>query len=454
MPRLVVIEGPNRGAALRLLPAENRLGRDAGLELCLPDEGASRLHASISLDEATGGYVLRDLGSKNGTSWNGVRIEAPHALAGGDEVRIGGTVLLFVSDEEQDRDAPGAGDTASVGPEAPSVAPADRARRAPTRPAPRRALVGEGPAARRLSALVERLAPLDSTVLVVGESGSGKELVAEALHQLGPRRAGAFVATNCATLEPALLESELFGHERGAFTAAVARRVGKLELARGGTLFLDEVGELPLEAQAKLLRALERREFQRVGGTETLATDARLLAATHRDLGALVRERKFREDLLFRLKVVELRVPPLRERREDLPVLVEHFLLELRARIPSRARSFAPDALARLAAYEFPGNVRELRNLVERCLIFAEGERIEAADLPSEVQAAGGPAPAARAAGATVAGGVAPLAEVERAHIERAMAALGGNKTQVALALGIDRVTLYARLRRYGISAP
>jgi DNA-binding NtrC family response regulator len=433
MPRLIVLEGPNRGATLRLLPAVNRLGRDASCELALPDEGVSRVHAEIGFEPAAG-FRLADLGSKNGTYLNGVRVTLPHALSHGDEIRLGTIVLAFQDDAE---DGAAAAETVS-GP-APSTAAPAREPRAERR-SRSHYLIGESEALKRISALVLRCAPLDSTVLILGESGTGKELVAEALHQLSPRRGGPFLAVNCASLEPSLLESDLFGHERGAFTGAVARKLGKLELARSGTLFLDEVGELPLEAQAKLLRAIERREFQRVGGNELLRTDARLVAATNRDLAALVALGKFRDDLRYRLAVVEIAIPPLRERREDVAPLVEHFLELLRKKIGSRARSFSREAMRALESYRFPGNVRELRNLVERCLIFAEGEAVVPADLPP----LGGGSAATRE-------GIETLEAVERAHIVRALEATAWNKTKVAGLLGIDRATLYAKIKRYDL---
>ncbi|RME76963.1 MAG: sigma-54-dependent Fis family transcriptional regulator, partial [Planctomycetota bacterium] len=309
-----------------------------------------------------------------------------------------------------------------------------------------RYMVGRSRALEEISALVERCAPLDTTVLVTGESGTGKELVAEALHRLSGRRDEPFLVINCATLEPALLESELFGHERGAFTGAVARKLGKLELVGGGTLFLDEVGELPLEAQAKLLRAIDRREFVRLGGRDTLRARARFVAATHRDLDALVREGRFREDLLFRLRVVEIRLPPLRERTEDIEPLVKLFLEELRVRIPTPVKRFSDEALAVLERYRFPGNVRELRNIVERCLIFCRDEVVAPQALPAEVRAAAG-------AGEEASGGVLTLEESERRQIVRALEAADGNKTKAARMLGIDRTTLYAKLRRYGIGS-
>jgi DNA-binding NtrC family response regulator len=434
MTKLVVLEGANRGAILKVLPEKNRLGRDPEAELSLPDEGVSRLHAEIVHEGSI--YRLKDAGSKNGTYLNGIRVGSSAALSHGDEVRLGTTVLVFLEDDD---DAPSVrmGDTRTL------VGEAGRGGEVRVREAPRRRpdyMIGESEALRRISSIVERCAPLDSTVLVTGESGTGKELVAEGLHRLSPRRRGPFMALNCATLEPRLLESELFGHERGAFTGAVARKLGKLELARSGTLFLDEVGELPLEAQAKLLRAIEKREFQRVGGNELLATDARIVAATNRDLAALAREGRFRDDLRFRLHVVEIAIPPLRERREDVRPLVEHFTAELRARITSRARRFSPAALERLERHAFPGNVRELKNIVERCLIFAEGEEVQDMELLLP-----GPAPPSGT-------DIVSIEELERRHIARALAAFEGNKTRAAERLGIDRATLYAKIRRYGLS--
>jgi DNA-binding NtrC family response regulator len=437
MPWLAILEGPNRGAVLRILPDENRIGRDEEGELFLPDEGVSRLHAKI-VRAANGRFEVADCESKNGTLLNGVRIEGRHPLEHGDEVQVGKTVLLFLDDDSVGSSPPGFASTVTLAGE---TAPAGRApSRARTTAG---AVVGESAAWRGILATVARVAPLETTVLITGESGTGKERLAEALHRLSPRRRGPFVVLNSASLEPAFVESELFGHERGAFTGAVARRLGKLELARGGTLFLDELGELKLEAQAKLLRVVEQRDFERLGGGERLTTDARIIAATNRDLEALVAEGKFREDLFFRLNVVEIRVPPLRERTEDVVPLAQHFLEELRGRTGARARAFSPEALKRLERHRFPGNVRELRNLVERCLIFVDKETIEATDLSLGGEQAA-PEPE---------GKVATLEAVERREIERALAATDGNKTQAAKLLGVDRVTLYAKIRRHRLDA-
>ncbi|MHC4391299.1 MAG: sigma 54-interacting transcriptional regulator [Planctomycetota bacterium] len=451
IPKLIVLDGPIRGAVLRLQPGTNRIGRDPSVELMLPDKLISRRHAEMRL---TGeGTTLDDLGSTNATYLNGLRVTSARQLQHGDEVRLGDTVLLYVheapSPAPSTAPAPAGdvfGDTAKLRSDLEPIGDLVATGRLTESRA--RCLVGDSDSLRRISELVARCAPLDTTVLIVGESGTGKELVSEALHRQGPRRSEPFVVVNCATLEPTLLESELFGHERGAFTGAVARRLGKLELVGAGTLFLDEVGELPPEAQAKLLRAIDKRQFQRVGGHKVLTTHARFVGATHRDLTQMVKDGLFREDLLFRLRVVEIQIPPLRKRTEDIPPIVEHVMAELLAKIPAKARSLSEDAMEALLGYRFPGNVRELRNILERCLIFCEREVIEVADLPHEVRAQ--LAPAARG-DSEPSGELATLEDLERRQIERALNKTGGNKTQAAKLLGIDRVTLYSKLKRHSI---
>jgi DNA-binding NtrC family response regulator len=458
--RLIVLDGPNRGAVLEIGPGVTRIGRERGVELVLPDVHISRLHAAIHVD-LDGASTVSDLGSKNATWLNGIRLTGSRPLTRGDELRLGDTTLLLVDADgaavSSARVAAGdpEGDTVNM-PQAEGAPGRAAVAGAAARAGRMRYLIGDSLGIRQISEMVQRCAPLTTTVLVLGESGTGKELVCEALHRLGPRRQRPFVVVNCATLEPALLESELFGHERGSFTGAVARKIGLLELAGDGTLFLDEVGELPLAAQAKLLRAIDRRQFQRVGGAEALTTDARFVAATHRDLPARVRDGQFREDLYFRLKVAEIRIPPLRERRDDIPLLVEHFLAELRPHLHTSVKDVTPAAMDVLLRYAFPGNVRELKNLLERCLIFAPGEHVTYADLPLDVREAVGPAPAAVATAPTAPSvpprSVGPLVDVERQHIERALIETGWNKTQAALLLGIDRNTLYAKIRAHQLS--
>ena len=246
-------------------------------------------------------------------------------------------------------------------------------------------ILGESAAIKKLLQMLDRVAPQDATVLILGESGTGKELVARTLHARSRRCAAPFVAINCATLTPALLESELFGHEKGAFTDASALKKGKLELAEGGTVFLDEIGELAPELQAKLLRVIQEREFERVGGTKTMRLDVRLIAATNRDLGAEAKRGTFREDLYHRLNVVALRTPPLRERREDIVSLAHHFVAQAGARCGRRVEGISPEAAQCLEAYSWPGNVRELENAVERAVVLGETELLRPEDLPESV---------------------------------------------------------------------
>src|SRR5215218_8375702 len=246
-------------------------------------------------------------------------------------------------------------------------------------------MVGESAAVKRVYQFIARVAPADTTVLVRGESGTGKELAARALHQISPRRDRAFVAINCAALTETLLESELFGHERGAFTGALAQKKGKLEVADGGTLFLDEVGEMPATLQAKLLRVLQEREFERVGGTRTIRVDVRVVAATNRDLEEAVKAGAFRQDLYYRLNVVSFEMPPLRERREDIPLLASYFVSKYAAKFKRRVTGLSPEARACLAAYDWPGNVRELENAVERAVVLGSTDRVLPEDLPETV---------------------------------------------------------------------
>jgi formate hydrogenlyase transcriptional activator len=251
-------------------------------------------------------------------------------------------------------------------------------------------IVGKSEALRRVLQQVETVAPTDSTVLIYGETGTGKELVARALHNLSSRHASAFVKLNCAAIPTGLLESELFGHERGAFTGAISQRVGRFELANRGTMFLDEIGEVPLELQPKLLRVLQEREFERLGSTRTLRTDARLIAATNRDLETLVSEQKFRSDLYYRLNVFPIRVPALRERPEDIPLLVRHFVQQLSRRLGKTIETIPSETMTMLVKYPWPGNIRELQNVIERAAILTTGSvlKVPSEDLRAPVGAA------------------------------------------------------------------
>jgi two-component system response regulator HydG len=305
-------------------------------------------------------------------------------------------------------------------------------------------IIARSPEMQRVLALVARVAPSDATVLIQGESGTGKELIAKAIHQASPRASHAFVAVNCAALPEPLLESEIFGHVKGAFTGAVAAKRGLLEEAQGGTFFLDEIGEMPPSLQVKLLRALQEREIRRVGATQPIVLDVRIVAATNRDLAQAIRDGRFREDLYYRLNVVPVALPPLRERREDIPVLAEHFLSRASER-HGRALRLAPAATARLLSYAWPGNVRELENAIERASILANGELVSPEDLPPHI-ASGvglGPVPTLPAQ--------QNLAEVEKAHILQTLERCGWNHSRAAEALGIGRTTLWRKLKEYGL---
>jgi two-component system nitrogen regulation response regulator NtrX len=316
-----------------------------------------------------------------------------------------------------------------------------------------RAIVGRSPAIRRLLEEIGLAGPAPSRVLIQGENGTGKELVAQALHATSPRRERAFVAVNCSAIPEDLVESELFGHERGAFTGATQSRRGRFEEAHGGTLFLDEVGDLSARAQTKLLRVLEAGELTRVGGSRTIAIDVRVIAATNRDLRAAVSAGAFREDLFFRLAVIPITVPALRERAADIPLLVEHFAARLARDMGRRAQPFRADALERLARHPFPGNVRELRNLVERLMIMSPGGAVEARHVEAVLPAAApiASAPAASPEEDTEPGRLSDaVREFERRQIEAALAAEDGNMTRAALRLGLERSHLYKKMRQLG----
>ncbi|MEK7347518.1 MAG: sigma-54 dependent transcriptional regulator [Candidatus Eisenbacteria bacterium] len=307
-----------------------------------------------------------------------------------------------------------------------------------------RAILGSHPAMVDLYKLVFRVAGTKSPVLIEGESGTGKELLARTIHEHSPRRGRPFVAVNCTSLAETLLESELFGHVRGAFTGAVERRPGLFLEANRGTIFLDEVGDMSLAMQAKLLRVLQEQEVKPVGGGETIPVDVRIVAATHRDLSALVSSGRFREDLYYRLRVVVLRVPPLRERREDIPLLAEHFLRRFAALSQRRLQGFSPGAMNALLAYRWPGNVRELENVVDRAVALAPGSLVGVGDIPEEIVATSSP-------GAIVMTGESlPLDEVVRRHVLAVLRVAGGNKSRAAKLLGVPRRSLYRMLERFG----
>jgi DNA-binding NtrC family response regulator len=314
-----------------------------------------------------------------------------------------------------------------------------------------REIVGRSPSLARLLDQLALVASTESTVLVLGETGTGKELVARAIHDRSPRRERPLVKVNCAALPRELVESELFGHEKGAFTGATQQRRGRFELADGGTLFLDEVGELPHEAQAKLLRVLQEQEFERVGGTRTLRADVRLIAATNRDLGVRAAAGEFRPDLFYRLNVFPVTVPALRERREDIPLLIGHFLAKAARKLGKSFEGVAPTFLARATSYDWPGNVRELENVVERAAILARGPVLEATEHFGAPAASAAPASPDAPSPAPVVG---TLEEVERVHIQRVLEQVHWvieGEQGAALALGLNPSTLRGRMRKLGI---
>jgi len=299
-------------------------------------------------------------------------------------------------------------------------------------------LVGRTPVMQQVEELIRTVATTDTTVLIRGESGTGKELVAQAIHNLSPRRYMPMVVIHCGALTETLLESELFGHEKGAFTGALYRKKGKFEVAEGGTVFLDEISDISLKTQTDLLRVLQEREITRVGGTQTIKVDFRAIAATNRDLETLVKEGTFRPDLYYRLNVFSIDVPPLRERREDIPLLAEHFLQKYARAMSKRFTAISRPALDKWMEYDWPGNVRELENALERALVVGREPEIQSADLPLSLQSGPG-LPAGPS-----------LDDVERAHILKTLEACDWNQTRAAKILDIDRVTLYNKIKKYG----
>ncbi|MGH9466756.1 MAG: sigma-54-dependent transcriptional regulator [Terriglobales bacterium] len=308
-------------------------------------------------------------------------------------------------------------------------------------------LIGISPAMQRVFRLIGKVAQSRYSILILGESGTGKEVVARALHYTGPEHGRPFLPVDCGALVPTLMESELFGHVKGAFTGASQNHQGLLEVAQGGTVFLDEIGELPADMQVKLLRALQEREIRPVGSTRRIKIDVRIIAATNRDLQAAVASGSFRKDLFFRLNVISIKLPALRERIMDIPMLVEHFLE--RATPPGAiSKTFSPEAMERLLRYEWPGNVRELENCIERTLALAGGNRLEASDLPSYLQQ-----PRPQAVSLTTSAPVRAIADLERDAIFDALAYVKGDKIQAARLLGIGKTTLYRKLKEYAGAA-
>ena len=402
---------------------EITIGRTPEAAVFVDDTRVSRTHARVR--RRGGRLVLTDLGSRNGTRVNASVVQsAERVLARSDVIRVGSTEIIV------------------------AVASPAAAARASEDPARGAEFVVADEAMVKVFQVVRRLARTETTVLVLGETGSGKEVVSEQIHRAGPRAKGPFVRLNCASIPEALLESELFGHEKAAFTGADRRKIGYLEAAQRGTLLLDEIGELPLAMQAKLLRAVETRRVVRVGGTQEIELDVRLVCATHRNLQAEVAAGRFRQDLYYRISTFVLRVPPLRERRAEIALLAHRFARVVAERMGEPAPTITPAAMLALAAYAWPGNVRELRNAVEHAIVLAEAGVLDVEHLPAAVL--GGEAPA-ESAPASVLSGAMPsrVAELEKQSIEDALEAESGNQTRAAKRLGISRRALIYKLEKY-----
>jgi nitrogen regulation protein NR(I) len=322
-------------------------------------------------------------------------------------------------------------------------------------------IIGHSAGIQELYAILERVADTPTTALITGESGTGKELVARALHEHSSRKDKPFIKVNCAAIPKELIESELFGYERGAFTGAVTSKPGRFELANGGTLFLDEIGEIPIEMQVKLLRALQESEFERVGGIKTIRVDVRLVAATNRDLKKLIAAGQFREDLFYRLNVVPVRLPALRERTGDIPLLVDHFLAKFNERLRKKVEGVEPEALETLVAYPWPGNIRELENVIERAVLFCDTQRLGAGDLAPEIRGINAmtstPLPEADLSAALAGeGGLkehvkVAMSRLERELVSRALQQTGGNVTHAARLLKISRKGLQLKMKELGL---
>jgi DNA-binding NtrC family response regulator/pSer/pThr/pTyr-binding forkhead associated (FHA) protein len=409
----LVLVGELRGRPLRLALSGPGLsvGADPANDLCAPLPYVSAFHCRLV--RLGGAWHVQDLGSTNGTWVQGVRV---------GEARLDAGALLRLGELSLRVEAA-----------RPAEAPTDF-----------QGMLSADPAMQPVFELVQRAAPTDETVLVTGESGSGKELVARALHRLSRRSTGPLVPVNCSAITRELLESELFGHERGAFTGAQARRRGLFEEADGGTLFLDEIGELALDLQAKLLRVLENGEIRPVGSSAPRRVDTRVVAATHRSLSERVRAGEFREDLFYRVHVIEVAIPPLRARPQDIPLLAAHFLAT--ATQHTRPRRLSPAALARLKGYHFPGNVRELKHTVTRAAILSPDDEIGPAQITFLA-----PSLADRVAEGRAYSSVRPLREVEVEAIRQALEAADGNQKAAARSLGIARSTLTQKMEKYGL---
>jgi len=441
--RLQVLNGPDKGAQVEVESTWVRVGAQTGCDLVLSDRLVSGHHFEILLDEA--GYRLRDLESTNGTFISGHRVRDVY-LNPGTVIYVGESRLRFDPLDE----------SVSV-----DLSTRDRFGE----------MVGSSVVMRALFAKLERIAPTDASVLITGETGTGKELVAEAIHHHSLRASGPFVVVDCGSIPDNLIASELFGHERGAFTGAVSTYAGAFERAHGGTIFLDEIGELPLELQPNLLGVLERRQVRRLGSSKPVPVDIRVVAATNRDLASEMNRGSFRSDLYYRLAVVQVRVPALRERPEDIPVLAQHFA-ELLGASSGISPQLSRETLDSLRHHPFPGNVRELRNVIERSMVLAEAgvpfDPMAVTAIPPAALPQGGGEPAEATPAAMAAGGDAIAFEVDDAipyriakqrlvsefdarYLKKLLVRHGGNVSRAARAAGLDRMTVHKMLQRVGL---
>jgi Nif-specific regulatory protein len=430
-PRLIAIAGLMEGAFFILPEQEITVGSDPSNLLLVEDTAVSPFHCVIAGRD--GEFRLRNAGTQTGLTVNGLPVEE-RVLVHGDEVRIGETLFLYLAYEAE--------------------TPADfrlqreidrlelENRRLQAASNVDHDMVGDSPAIRSVYQFIAKVAPTDSTVLIHGESGTGKELVARAVHRNSRRAAKPFVAINCAAIAETLLESEMFGHEKGSFTGAVAQKRGKLEAADGGTIFLDEIGEMSPALQAKLLRVLQEHEFERVGGTRSIRTDLRVVAATNRDLAEEARRGVFRQDLYYRLNVVKVTMPPLRDRRRDIPLLAQHFIQKFARRASRQVVGLSPEARDLLMRYDWPGNVRELENAIERAIVMGSTEFILPEDLPETLFE-----DAESRAGSSLAYFHEAVNEAKKQVIQRAFDQSGGNYTEAARLLGLHPNYLHRLVR-------
>ncbi|MCB9528993.1 MAG: sigma 54-interacting transcriptional regulator [Myxococcales bacterium] len=437
--RLVVVDGPDRGRELVLTKPIVRIGANEKNDLALNDNTVSRFHCEIR--QVGDEYLLVDRQSTNGTYVGKLRVREAFLYAN-CEILVGNSLIRFVPLVEEV-----------------AILPIEGSRYGD--------LIGAAPRMKEIYGLIDKIGPSELSVVIEGETGTGKELVSRALHERSRRADGPLVIFDCSAFPENLLESELFGHEKGAFSGAIRTHRGVFERAEGGTIFFDELGEMGVALQPKFLRALESGEIRRVGGERPIKVDVRVVAATNRDLAQMVDEGSFRRDLFYRLAKVRLRLPPLRDRVGDLPLLIEHFLADLRERQPGiiTALGFTPDALELMQAYDWPGNIRELRNVVERAATFADGDLVDVADLPTELQARLGRPARAAAAGGQLVADIDPgtglkeakekiIEQFERDYLVSLLERHEMNISKVAREAGIDRRHVYRLMKKYDIVLP